>query len=151
MIAPPRWADEQLEAGIQAATETFRRQRMREPLESYLQAFAHYEAFVGELLAASAVAWRRPRGLPAALRPPANPNFLEAFRYFAGPPLSADDLRTLSEGVLSPARLRGDPAMVCRIVTSSAWASIAAASPGSPKIVDPPRRNARPLCWRPPR
>ena len=45
-----------------------------------------------------------------------NPNLLEAFRYFTGPPLSADDLKTLSEGVLSPARLREDPAMVRRIV-----------------------------------
>src|SRR5580658_436196 len=51
MIAPPRWTDEQLEAGIQAATDIFRRERMHEPLESYLQAFAHYERFVGQLLA----------------------------------------------------------------------------------------------------
>ena len=51
MIAPPRWTDEQLEAGIQVATGIFRRERMHEPLESYLQAFANYEGFVRELLA----------------------------------------------------------------------------------------------------
>jgi len=113
MIAPPRWTDEQLDAGIQVAIGIFRRQRMHEPLESYLQAFAHYEGFVGELLAASADLTEIDRRATEILT---NPNFLEAFRYFAGPPLSADDLKTLSEGVLSPARLRKDPAMVRRIV-----------------------------------
>ncbi|MDQ6699967.1 MAG: XamI family restriction endonuclease [Acidobacteriota bacterium] len=45
-----------------------------------------------------------------------NPNLLEAFRYVAGPPLSADDLRTLGEAVPTPTRLRSDPAMAGRIV-----------------------------------
>ncbi len=53
-------------------------------------------------------------------RPPSNiltqHDLLEAFRYVAGPPLSADDLKTLSEAVLSPTRLRSDPAMVRRII-----------------------------------
>jgi hypothetical protein len=44
MIAPPRRTGEQLKAGIQAATVIFRRERMHEPLQSYLDAFAHYEA-----------------------------------------------------------------------------------------------------------
>jgi hypothetical protein len=113
MIAPPRWTDEQLEACIQVATGIFRRQRMQEPLESYLQAFAHYEGFVGELLAASANLQEIDRRATDFLT---NPDLLEAFRYFAGPPLSADDLKTLSEGVLSPARLGKDPDMVRRIV-----------------------------------
>jgi len=113
MIAPPRWTDEQLEAGIQAATDIFRRERMHEPLESYLQAFAHYERFVGQLLAVSDDLKEIDRRATEVLT---NPKLLEAFRYFAGPPLSADDLKTLSEGVLSSARLRKDPDMVRRIV-----------------------------------
>jgi len=82
MIAPPRWSDEELEAGIQAATGIFRRERMREPLESYLQAFAHYEGFVGELLDASADLVEIDRNATEVLT---KPNLLEAFRYFAGP------------------------------------------------------------------
>jgi hypothetical protein len=113
MIVPPRWSNEQLDAGIQVATGIFRRQRIREPLELYLQAFAHYEAFVGELLAASSDLREIDRRATEVL---SNPNLLEAFRYLAGPPLSEDDLRTLSEGVLSPTRLRKDPAMVRRMV-----------------------------------
>src|ERR1700691_948274 len=113
MIAPPKWTDDQLEAGIQVATGIFRRERMREPLESYLQAFALYEGFVGDLLAVSADLKEIDRRATDVLT---NPDLLEAFRYFAGPPLSADDLKTLSEGVLSPARLRKDPDMVRRIV-----------------------------------
>jgi XamI restriction endonuclease len=45
-----------------------------------------------------------------------NPHLLEALRSAAGPPLSADDLKTLSEAVLSPGRLRQDSAMAHRIV-----------------------------------
>lgn len=56
-----------------------------------------------------------------------NPNLLEAFRYFAGPPLSADDLKTLSEGVLSPARLRKDR----RIVELASAALMATRSVGT--------------------
>jgi hypothetical protein len=44
------------------------------------------------------------------------PHLLEAFRYSAGPPLSADDLKTLSEAVLTPGRLKKDEAMLRRIV-----------------------------------
>jgi len=113
MIAPPRWTDEQLQVGIEVATGIFRRERMHEPLKSYLDAFAHYEGFIGKLLTASADLMEIDRRATEVLT---NPNFLEAFRYFAGPPLSADDLRTLSEGVLSPGHLRKDPAMVRRIV-----------------------------------
>jgi hypothetical protein len=86
---------------------------MREPLESYLDAFAQYEGFVGELLAASADLTEIDRRAAEVLT---NPSLLEAFRYFAGPPLSADDLQTLSEGALSRARLRKDPALARRIV-----------------------------------
>jgi hypothetical protein len=39
-----------------------------------------------------------------------------AFRYLAGPMISADDLKTLAEAVLTPKRLKADPEMVARIV-----------------------------------
>jgi hypothetical protein len=37
-------------------------------------------------------------------------------RSLAGPPVSHDDLRTLSDAVLSPGRLRNDPAMARRVI-----------------------------------
>ncbi|MGD0361083.1 MAG: XamI family restriction endonuclease [Bryobacteraceae bacterium] len=113
MIAPPRWTDEQLAAGIEVATGIFRSERMHEPLKSYLDAFVRYEGFVDQLLTASGDLAEIDRRATEVL---ANPSLLEAFRYFAGPPLSADDLKTLTEGSLSPARLRKDPAMVRRII-----------------------------------
>ena len=113
MIAPPRWTDEQLKEGIEAATAIFRRQRMREPLQLYLDAFARYEGFADRLLAASADLAELDREAVAIL---IDPNLLEVLRYSTGPPLSADDLETLSESLLSPTRLRQDPSMVHRIV-----------------------------------
>lgn len=44
------------------------------------------------------------------------PALLEAFRYLAGPPISEDDLMVLADARLSPARLRGDPEMVARVL-----------------------------------
>lgn len=113
MISPARWTEEELEQDVRRAVDNFRRERMQEPLGAYLDAFDGYQVFVEDLLEASVDLTEIDERATEVLT---NPNLLEAFRYVAGPPLSADDLRTLSEGVLSPARLRKDPAMVHRIV-----------------------------------
>jgi hypothetical protein len=115
--------------------------------ESNLQAFAHYEGFVGDLLASADLKEIDRRATDV----PTNPDLLEAFRYFAGPPLSADDLKTLSDGVLSPARLRKDPDMIRRIVHIVRMGLDRRRFPGYLKTANPQPRNARRLCWRPPR
>jgi len=84
-----------------------------EPLEAYLAAFERYQGSVERLLRRSADL----AGLDeAATELLTDPQLLEAFRYLSGPPLSQDDLKTLSEAVLSPGRLRADPSMVRRIL-----------------------------------
>lgn len=113
MIAPPRWTDDQLKEDIQRATAIFRRERMQEPLEAYLDAFEEYHRIVEDLLRSSVDLTRIDEGATEILT---DRTLLEAFRYVAGPPLSEDDLKTLSEAMLTPARLRDNPAMVSRIV-----------------------------------
>lgn len=113
MIGPPRWTDVQLTGDIQRAVAIFRRERMQEPLLAYLQAFDEYRGHVGSLLDASANLTEIKERAGEVLT---RPGILEAFRYVAGPPLSVDDLKTLSEAVLTPTRLRQDPAMASRVV-----------------------------------
>ena len=43
MIDPPQWAKEHLEADRIKAIELFRKERMEEPLEDYLEAFDQYQ------------------------------------------------------------------------------------------------------------
>ena len=111
--SPPRWTRERLQEGLQHAKEQFRQERMQEPLEAYLDAFDRYQGFVENLLETSIDLVQLESTAVDILT---QPDLLEAFRYLAGPPLSADDLKTVSEAVLSPSRLRSDPAMVGRII-----------------------------------
>ena len=113
MIAPKRWTREQLQAGLTKAQELFRQERLQEPLAAYLDAFERYQGFVEKLLETSIDLTELETTAVEILT---DPRLLEAFRYLAGPPLSQDDLKTLSEAVLSPGRLRSDPNMVRRII-----------------------------------
>jgi XamI restriction endonuclease len=114
MIDPPRWTDDQLDAGRDRAVALFRRERLQEPLDKYLRVFDAYADVVKEL-------FRSTRDLTdidrRSLDVLVDPRFLEAFRYLAGPPSSLDDLKTVAEAAsLNPKRLHGDPALVQRVV-----------------------------------
>jgi hypothetical protein len=113
MIAPPRWTPEQLGAERATAQELFRRERIREPLEDYLEVFDEYQGRVEDLLETTIDLSTLD---DAALSVLTDPALLEAFRYLAGPPISTDDLKVLSEAVLTSSRLRKNPEMVRRVV-----------------------------------
>jgi hypothetical protein len=113
MTQPPRWSDEQLEAGISKARRLFREERLQEPLEAYTLAFDQYHGAIGDLLRATSDLSQLSRSATEIIT---NPALLEAFRYLAGPPISEDDLRVLAEASLSPARLRADPEMAARVL-----------------------------------
>lgn len=106
-VAPPRWTNEQLEGLRQTAIEAFRVERMQEPLEAYLEAFDEYRGAVEDLLEATVDLTQLTDAAEQVLTDPA---LLEAVRYLAGPPISADDLKTLANvESLAPGRLRADP------------------------------------------
>lgn len=113
MIAPPRWTEEELSREQRRGQEQFRQERMQEPLEDYLVAFELYQGAVEDLLETTTDLTRLSESAVAVLTVP---DLLNAFRYLAGPPISADDLKVLAEAVLSPGRLRNDPEMAKRVV-----------------------------------
>jgi hypothetical protein len=114
MIDPPRWTAEQLQSDLAEATEFFRRERMEEPLEDYLEAFEDYQGHY-EVLMEKTVDLTDLDG--TALDVLTDKSLLRAFRYLAGPPISDDDLKTVAEAAtLNPVKLRSDPDLVHRIV-----------------------------------
>lgn len=114
LVVPPLWTREELEASRVQAIEIFRRQRMEEPLEEYLEAFDECQGKVEELLETTVDLVALEQHALAIL---SDRKLLEAFRYLAGPFISLDDLKTLSEaGSLSRKALEADEALVSRVV-----------------------------------
>jgi len=113
MIALPRWPEDELNKQRATAQEMFRQERMQEPLEQYLEAFDEQQGHVEDLLETTIDLSKLD---DSALDVITNPKLIEAFRYLAGPPVSEDDLKVLSEAVLTASRLRKNPDMVRRII-----------------------------------
>lgn len=108
MIKAPTWTVDQLIEGRTAAIEVFRKRRMEEPLEEYLEAFDAYQGVIETLLESTVDLTELDSQLIDVVT---DKKFLEALRYLPGPPISADDLKTLADAVLTPSRLRANPAM----------------------------------------
>lgn len=108
MIKAPVWTQEELEQGRKAAVEVFRKRRMEEPLEEYLEAFDEYQGVIEELLESTVDLKELDSQLVDVVTDEA---LLRALRYLPGPPISADDLKTLADAVLTPSRLRANPEM----------------------------------------
>jgi hypothetical protein len=114
MISPPVWTSEELDAARLHAIETFRKERLEEPLEAYLEAFDQYSGVIEDLLESTVDLSRLD---DAALDVLTNDGLLEALRYLPGPPISTDDLRTVAGAAsLNKNALRSDPALVQRVI-----------------------------------
>jgi hypothetical protein len=113
MNQPCRWTAEQLENDRKQSTEVFRKERMEEPLEDYLEAFDLYLGNVEDLFETTIDLTELDE---TAIEFLTNPKLFGAFRYLAGPPISDDDLKTVAEVVsLNAKRLRADPDAMQRI------------------------------------
>lgn len=114
LVSPPRWTKEELEAARAKAIEIFRKQRMEEPLEEYLEVFDEYQGKVEELLETTVDLTTLE---DHALTILSDKKLLEAFRYLAGPFISLDDLKILSDAAsLSPKALKSDAGLIRRVV-----------------------------------
>jgi hypothetical protein len=114
LIDPPRFAEEDLKRDLALSIEEFRRNRMEEPLEDYLDAFEEYLGTTEELLETTVDLSELES---QALNILSNRALLDALRYTAGPPISMDDLKTLADvSSINPRRLSADPAAVRRII-----------------------------------
>lgn len=87
---------------------------MQEPLEQYLEAFDVYRAAVENLLETTVDLSQLTDS--AVVEILTDRDLLHAVRYLAGPPISADDLKVLSEATLAPGRLKEDPEMARRVM-----------------------------------
>lgn len=114
LLEPPQWPKERLEADRVKAVAIFRKLRLEEPLEDYLEAFDEYQGFIEVLLETTVDL----SALDAsALEVLTDPHLLEAFRYLAAPPISRDDLLVLAEASsLAKGRLRSNPQDIQRLL-----------------------------------
>lgn len=114
MIDPPRWTKNDLTADLARAVDRFRRERLEEPLEAYLEIFDEYQGVFEELLESTTDLSRL---APAAIDLLPNDRSMEALRYLAGPPISLDDLKTVAEATsFAKKRLQADPVLAKRTV-----------------------------------
>ena len=110
---PPRWNEDELDEQIARSLKAFREERVTEPVEQYRHVFDEFAARVRTLLAVTDNLSTLQDASPELL---ANEDTLDTLRYLAGPPISADDLKTLSDASLAPSRLRDDPVAAKRIL-----------------------------------
>jgi hypothetical protein len=114
MNPPPRWTAEEFDRDRHLAIAAFRRIRLEEPLEAYLEVFDRYQGVFEDLLEATVDLSKLREHALSILT---DQRLLEAFRYLAGPPISTDDLVTVAEATtLNASRFRNDPELVQRIV-----------------------------------
>lgn len=114
MMQPPRWTAEDLARDSSLATEIFRKERLEEPLEDYLEAFDKYQGNVEDLFETTIDLTELDE---SALQFLTDPSLFAVFRYLAGPPISDDDLKTVAEvQTLNASQLRHDPEAVARII-----------------------------------
>lgn len=114
MIDPPRWSAEQLTNDARQATDIFRKERLKEPLEDYLEEFDSRQGDIEDLFETTVDLTSLDERAIDVLT---NPDLLHAFRYLAGPPISEDDLKTVAEAdSLVATRLRKEPEAVQRIL-----------------------------------
>jgi hypothetical protein len=114
LIQPTRWTDQHLEEDRLQSADRFRRERMREPLEEYLDRFDAIRSVI-ETLMEETVDLRQLREKAVDIL--TDPEHLEIFRYLAGPPISLDDLKTLVDtNSLAPSTIRNNPELVDKLV-----------------------------------
>lgn len=115
MIDPPVWSADDLGRLVEGAKAAFRRERLEEPLERYLDEFEKWQGIFEEIFEASVDLTRLDEDAFRELLP--GKQHLEAFRYLAGPPISADDLKTVAEvASIAPSRLRSSPDILDKLV-----------------------------------
>jgi len=114
MIPPPVWTSDELERERLASIAAFRDERLLEPVTEYLRAFDEYRGVFASVLDSTRELSEFTSSVVARI---ADDQALEAIRYLVGPPISADDLKTLADvASLNPSRLQADPLLCQRVI-----------------------------------
>lgn len=115
MINPPVWNSDDLRRLVEGSKAAFRRERLEEPLERYLDEFERWQGVFEEIFEASVDLTRLDETAFRELLP--EKRHLEAFRYLAGPPISADDLKTVAEvASIAPGKLKSSSEILDKLV-----------------------------------
>lgn len=110
-----RWTIEEIAKDARRATEIFRERRLGEPKERYLKAFELLEAANRTLMGSLARLKERPVDAGWVAKLIADENLRIALRYLGAPPISEDDLKTLTGDSLAPTLIRNNPARAAQI------------------------------------
>lgn len=113
MIPPQKWTSQQLTEDLRKARQLFKNERLKEPLDAYGVAFDESQDVLAALFRLTADLVKLDSSADQVFQ---KPEFIEAFRTMAAPPISADDLKVLTEASLAPAVLAKDSKMRQRIV-----------------------------------
>lgn len=103
---PPVWDREQLEADRQAAIAVFREERMTEPLEDYLSFFQTAREAMEDTLELTNDLRDARTYAPELM---VDAELAEAARYLASPPISKDDLVTITEVTMARGLIAAEP------------------------------------------
>jgi hypothetical protein len=109
----PTWSRERLERDRREAVARFREERVTEPHADYLELFETSRATMVRLLAVTEDLAQL-RALASEVL--GDRELAEAVRYLASPPMSKDDLETVAEVTMAPARVSRDPARAERLL-----------------------------------
>lgn len=114
-VSAPVWNRERLDEDRSKAVEVFRDDRMREPLEKYLDVFDKYRGVFEDVLELTIDL--KQLSVENVIQILSKETWCEALRYIPGPPISFDDLKVLSEiPSIAPKALKADPGIVTRII-----------------------------------
>jgi len=104
-----KWSRVEIDRDVREAKDFFRRRRLEEPKERYLQAFSQLEKAnkrVIEVLPQLFTSDADSELLASLIQ---DEHFLTALRYLGAPPISSDDLKTLVGFSLAPTLIAADP------------------------------------------
>lgn len=114
-LQPPVWTAKELTKDLEISIEKFRKSRLEEPLEAYLEAMDEARGDVEELLESTVDLADLSEKAKEIL---ANAKQLRALRYLSGPPVSKDDLETLVDSKVSAAAVARDPKLPALVVST---------------------------------
>ena len=104
-----------MQSDAAVAKGMFRNERLLEPLDLYNQFFAKFADIFRELVDRLTDIAANPVDAELIADIIDGRDAQKAFRYLTAPPISADDLETVADAVLTPSRLRADADSAKRI------------------------------------
>ncbi len=114
-----KWGLEEITREARIAASHFRERRLGEPKERYLKAFVLLETANKALLGSLYRLKERPVDRDWLARILANEDLKIALRYLGAPPISEDDLKTLTENSLAPTQVLRDAKrakQICEVI-----------------------------------